>query len=118
MRHLRYFVAVAEEASFTAAAQRVHVTQQVLSTQIRQLEDAVGTLLLERTSRGVALTALAEAFSARPGIVFVPSRGVRFTSLCVAWRADDMRPEVLAFVKVASGGVADVARADSGAGEA
>jgi len=62
MRHLRYFVAVAEEASFTAAAQRVHVAQQVLSTQIRQLEDAVGTLLLERTSRGVALTAAGSAF--------------------------------------------------------
>ena len=45
MRHLRYFVAVAEEAGFTAAAQRVHVTQQVLSTQIRQLEDAVGVEL-------------------------------------------------------------------------
>ena len=62
MRHLRYFVAVAEEASFTAAAQRVHVTQQVLSTQIRQLEDAVGARLLERTSRGVALTAAGSAF--------------------------------------------------------
>jgi len=296
-------VAVAEEASFTAAAQRVHVTQQVLSTQIRQLEDAVGTLLLERTSRGVALTAAgsaflgfaretlasldrgvaaarnaaravsgqltvglqaatggpgrtqvlaaferaypevalrlvsydlaqpaaglldhssdvallrppvdapgilveqvsaeprvfvlpaghplssrpvleladvaglpwvaaplasdgcsasrwrdewlvvprpggdvpvigavattieewrehiaagrgislcpasSEAFSARPGIVFVPSRGVRFTSLCVAWRADDVRPEVLAFVKVASGGVASGGVASGG----
>ena len=62
MRHLRYFVAVAEEASFTAAAQRVHVTQQVLSTQIRQLEEAVGTVLLERTSRGVVLTAAGSAF--------------------------------------------------------
>jgi DNA-binding transcriptional LysR family regulator len=62
MRHLRYFVAVAEEASFTAAAQRVHVAQQVLSTQIRQLEDAVGVLLLERTSRGVVLTAAGSAF--------------------------------------------------------
>ena len=41
LRHLRYFVAVAEEASFTAAAHRVHVAQQVLSTQIRQLEDKV-----------------------------------------------------------------------------
>jgi len=318
MRHLRYFVAVAEEASFTAAAQRVHVAQQVLSTQIRQLEDAVGCELLRRTSRGVALTAAgsaflgfardtlasldrgvaaarnaasavsgqltvglqaatggsgrtrvlaaferaypevalrlvsydlaqpaaglldhssdvallrppvdapgilveqqvsaeprvfvlpaghplasrpvleladvagrpwvaaplsvdgcaparfrddwlvvprpggdvpvigavaatieewrehiaagrgislcpasSEAFSARPGIVFVPSRGVRVTSLCVAWRADDVRPEVLAFVKVAAGGVAaggvaaggvaDVARAETGAGGA
>src|SRR6266700_891410 len=62
MRHLRYFVAVAEETSFTAAAQRAHVTQQVLSTQIRQLEDAVGAVLLERTSRGVALTAAGSAF--------------------------------------------------------
>ena len=79
--------------------------------------------------RGISLCpASSEAFSARPGIVFVPSRGVPVTSLCVAWRADDVRPEVLAFVKVAaggvtaggvaSGGVADVARADSGAGEA
>ncbi|MGO8889892.1 MAG: LysR family transcriptional regulator, partial [Streptosporangiaceae bacterium] len=62
MRHLRYFVAVAEEASFTAAAQRVHVAQQVLSAQVRQLEDAVGVLLLERTSRGVVLTTAGSAF--------------------------------------------------------
>ena len=62
LRHLRYFVAVAEEAGFTAAAQRAHVTQQVLSAQIRQLEDAVGTALLERTSRGVVLTAAGSAF--------------------------------------------------------
>jgi DNA-binding transcriptional LysR family regulator len=62
MRHLRYFVAVAEEASFTAAAQRVHVAQQVLSTQIRQLEDAVGCELLRRTSRGVVLTAAGSTF--------------------------------------------------------
>jgi len=52
LRHLRYFVAVAEESGFTAAARRAHVTQQVLSAQIRQLEDAVGTALLSRTSRG------------------------------------------------------------------
>jgi DNA-binding transcriptional LysR family regulator len=62
LRHLRYFVAVAEEAGFTAAAGRVHVTQQVLSAQVRQLEDAVGTPLLARTSRGVALTAAGAAF--------------------------------------------------------
>ena len=64
LRHLRYFVAVAEEASFTAAAQRVHVAQQVLSTQIRKLEDAVGTRLLERSSRGVAVTPAGAAFLA------------------------------------------------------
>ena len=62
LRHLRYFVAVAEEAGFTAAARRVHVTQQVLSAQVRQLEDAVGTALLSRTSRGVVLTAAGSAF--------------------------------------------------------
>ncbi len=62
MRHLRYFVAVAEDASFTAAAQRVHVAQQVLSTQIRQLEGAVGAPLLERTSRGVVVTPAGKAF--------------------------------------------------------
>ena len=62
LRHLRYFVAVAEEASFTSAARRVHVAQQVLSTQIRQLEESIGVQLLERTSRGVRLTAPGDAF--------------------------------------------------------
>jgi DNA-binding transcriptional LysR family regulator len=62
LRHLRYFVAVAEEASFTSAARRVHVAQQVLSTQIRQLEDSIGVQLLERTSRGALLTAAGDAF--------------------------------------------------------
>src|SRR5215469_2245989 len=62
LRHLRYFIAVAEEASFTAAAHRVHVAQQVLSTQIRQLEDAVGTRLLNRTNKGATLTPAGAAF--------------------------------------------------------
>jgi DNA-binding transcriptional LysR family regulator len=62
IRHLRYFVAVAEEASFTAAARRVHVAQQVLSTQVRQLEAALGVQLLERNSRGVTLTPAGRVF--------------------------------------------------------
>ena len=62
LRHLRYFVAVADEASFTAAAHRVHVAQQVLSTQIRQLESAVGTQLLNRTNKGATLTPAGAAF--------------------------------------------------------
>jgi len=52
LRHLRYFVAVAEEESFTAAVHRAHVAQQVLSAQVRKLEDAVGARLLERSNRG------------------------------------------------------------------
>ena len=62
MRHLRYFVAVAEEAGFTAAARRVHVAQQVLSTQVRQLEEALGVQLLQRNSRGVTLTPAGQVF--------------------------------------------------------
>lgn len=46
VRHLRYFVAVAEEGSFTVAARRVHITQQVLSTQIQQLETGIAYLSL------------------------------------------------------------------------
>jgi DNA-binding transcriptional LysR family regulator len=62
LRHLRYFVAVAEEASFTAAARRVHVAQQVLSAQVRQLEGVLGVDLLERSARGVTLTPAGQVF--------------------------------------------------------
>jgi DNA-binding transcriptional LysR family regulator len=59
---LRYFVAVAEEGTFTAAARRLHVAQPALSSQVRQLEEIVGAQLLERTSRGATLTAAGVAF--------------------------------------------------------
>jgi DNA-binding transcriptional LysR family regulator len=62
LRHLRYFVAVAEEKSFTAASRRLYVAQQVLSEQVRQLERTLGVELLHRTSRGVTLTPAGEAF--------------------------------------------------------
>jgi len=62
LRHLRYFVALAETLSFTRAAERVHVTQSTLSHQIRQLEDEVGRPLFERIGKRVLLTEAGETF--------------------------------------------------------
>ncbi|WP_410217018.1 LysR substrate-binding domain-containing protein [Paracoccus sp. (in: a-proteobacteria)] len=56
LRQLRYFLALAQHAHFSRAAEAIHVTQPALSMQIRALEDIVGAALVERTSAGVVLT--------------------------------------------------------------
>jgi LysR family hca operon transcriptional activator len=63
LRHLRYFVAVAEAGSLTVAAeQKLHTSQPSLSRQIRELEDEVGAQLLTRRARGIELTPAGRAF--------------------------------------------------------
>jgi DNA-binding transcriptional LysR family regulator len=71
LRHLRYFVAVAEERSLTRAAERLWIAQPGLSTQMRRLETELGVQLLERHSRGINLTPAGELFLERARVALV-----------------------------------------------
>lgn len=65
LRHLRYFVTIAEEGSFRRAAERLHVSQSPLSRQMRDLADEIGVELFAPEGRGVKLTAAGKAFADR-----------------------------------------------------
>jgi DNA-binding transcriptional LysR family regulator len=64
LRHLRYFVAVAEERNFTRAAERLHIAQPPLSRQMQQLEEDLGVELIEKGSRPLRLTEAGQFFLA------------------------------------------------------
>ncbi len=79
LRHLQYFVAIAEERSFTRASERLWVAQPSLSTQIRRLESELGIRLFERHSRGVDLTDAGELFLERARTALAAAEAARAT---------------------------------------
>src|SRR5215467_4882792 len=90
LRHLRYFIAVAEEGSLTNAAERrLHTAQPSLSRQIRDLELEIGVKLLERKARGIALTAA--------GRVFLDHARLALMQIEVAWLRREAQTAGLAF---------------------
>src|SRR2546427_949490 len=87
LRHLRYFVSVAEQGGFLKAAGQLRVAQSALSKQIRDLEREVGVALFERLSRGVRLTAAGEVFLAEARATLERAAG----AVAGARRADQRR---------------------------
>jgi DNA-binding transcriptional LysR family regulator len=77
MRQLEYFIAVADEANFTRAAQRVHISQSGVSAQIRQLEHDLGATLIDRSGRTATLTAAGAAALPHARAVLTSAGAVR-----------------------------------------
>jgi DNA-binding transcriptional LysR family regulator len=81
LRHLRYFIAIAEERSITRAAERLWIAQPGLSTQLRRLEAELGIKLFDRNTRGVELTPAGEVFLERARAVVAAVEDARATGV-------------------------------------
>jgi DNA-binding transcriptional LysR family regulator len=106
LRHLRYFVAIAEEQSFSRAAERMWIAQPGLSTQIRRLEAELGVQLFERHTRGVRLTQAGEVFLERARVALAAAETAAATGR-------DLKAGVVGRVRL---GVATEARRSTASG--
>jgi len=85
LRHLRYFIAVADAGSLTVAAeQKLHTSQPSLSRQIRDLEQEVGVPLMDRSAQGIALTAAGKAFLDHARMALVQAEAAKEAALRAA----------------------------------
>ncbi len=85
LRHLRYFVAVADAGSLTVAAeQKLHTSQPSLSRQIRDLEQEVGVQLIDRSPHGVELTPAGKAFLDHARMALVQAEAAKEAALHAA----------------------------------
>jgi DNA-binding transcriptional LysR family regulator len=112
LRHLKYFVAVAEELNFRRAAEVVHVAQPALSQQIKQLEDELGVALFVRSHHKVELTAAGKTFYASAQMILKDARQAvadaraveqgeagRITMGFVSSAAINVLPSLLTFIR-------------------
>jgi LysR family hca operon transcriptional activator len=99
LRHLKYFVAVAEELSFTRAAERLRTAQPSLSQQIKDLETHVGVSLLLRTKRNVALTEAGRVFLDEARLVLAQAQ--RAVTQAQKVGQQDVRRLIIGFVPAA-----------------
>jgi DNA-binding transcriptional LysR family regulator len=94
LRHLRYFVAVADAGSLTVAAdQKLHTSQPSLSRQIRDLEQEIGVQLINRGAHGIELTSAGKAFLEHARMVAASGRGSKGSSAARSSAGEtDIRP--------------------------
>jgi DNA-binding transcriptional LysR family regulator len=91
LRHIRYFIAVAEEQHFTRAAQRIGIEQSPLSRSIHALERDLGVRLLERSTRGSKLTSAGEVFLQHARTIIASTDRAKRA----AWAAAEIQTELL-----------------------